>query len=81
MFIGTNIRKLNWNKSSIYITDKEYFNFKHRSTNQYDETSTMVDRWRANVVLQMSQDSIFYARLTAHSGLTGAIHKLGMATT
>ena len=29
MFIGTNIRKLNWNKSSIYITDKEYFNFKH----------------------------------------------------
>ena len=23
----------------------------------------------------------FYARLTAHSGLTGAIHKLGMATT
>ena len=33
----------------------------HRSTNQYDETSTMVDRWRANVILQrqMSQDSIF----------------------
>ena len=33
----------------------------HRSTNQYDETSTMVGRWRANVILQrqMSKDSIF----------------------
>ena len=33
----------------------------HGSTSQYDETSTMVDRWRANVILQrqMSQDSIF----------------------
>ena len=29
MFIETNIRKLNWNTSSIYITDKEYFNLKH----------------------------------------------------
>ena len=33
----------------------------HRSTNQNDETSTMVGRWRANVILQrqMSKDSIF----------------------
>ena len=29
MFIETNIRKLNWNTSSIYITNKEYFNLKH----------------------------------------------------
>ena len=29
MFIETNIRKLNWNTSSIYIADKEYFNLKH----------------------------------------------------
>ena len=33
----------------------------HRSTNQNDETSTMVGHWRANVILQrqMSKDSIF----------------------
>ena len=33
----------------------------HSSTNQNDETSTMVGRWRANVILQrqMSKDSIF----------------------
>ena len=46
MSIETNIRKLNWNKSSIYITDKEYFNFVFYDVNesQYRTSQKVINK-------------------------------------